>query len=195
MAAAQSPVLEQLIANQRAIHQGQPGGLGQAMTAAEREEALLFCQRNKPEKMSHPCTLAPDQAGAHDDVVLYIIRLMTCLIASKWHYKEYEDLTMDWVEDQFAKRAADTWRRVTAVTKRTATMPLEISSSEMSVQRAHAALFGVHSGQVQGPVSIPLFCSAITGIEPIAHVHSAFNPTHNTTNISVDINLRVMLDM
>jgi hypothetical protein len=30
---------------------------------------------------------------------------------------------------------------------------------------------------------------------PIAHVHSAFNPTHNTANISVGINLRVMLDM
>ena len=74
-------------------------------------------------------------------------------------------------------------------------MPLEISSSEMSVQSAHAALFGVHSGQVQGPVSIPLFCSAISGVEPIAHVHSAFNPTHNTANISVGINLRVMLDM
>ena len=53
--------------------------------------------------------------------VLYIIRLMTRLIASKWYYKEYEDLAMDWVEDQFAERAADTWRRVTAVTKRTAT--------------------------------------------------------------------------
>ena len=53
----------------------------------------------------------------------------------------------------------------------------------------------MHSGQVQGPVSIPLFCSAISGIEPIAHVHSAFNPTHNTANISVGINLRVMLDM
>ena len=50
MAAAQSPVLEPLIANQRAVHGGQPGGLGQAMTAAEREAALLFCQRNKPEK-------------------------------------------------------------------------------------------------------------------------------------------------
>ena len=74
-------------------------------------------------------------------------------------------------------------------------MSLEISSSEMSVQSAHAALFGVHSGQVQGPVSIPLFCSAISGVEPIAHVHSAFNPTHNTANISVGINLRVMLDM
>jgi hypothetical protein len=74
-------------------------------------------------------------------------------------------------------------------------MPLEISSSEMSVQSAHAALFGVHSGQAQGPVSIPLFCSAISGVEPIAHVHSAFNPTHNTANISVGINLRVMLDM
>jgi hypothetical protein len=121
MAAAQSPVLEPLIANQRAVHGGQPGGLGQAMTAAEREAALLFCQRNKPEKMRHPCTLAPDQAGAHDAVVLYIIRLMTRLIASKWYYKEYEDLAMDWVEDQFAERAADTWRRVTAVTKRTAT--------------------------------------------------------------------------
>jgi hypothetical protein len=121
MAAAQSPVLEPLIANQRAVHQGQPGGLGQAMTVAEREAALLFCQRNKPEKMRHPCTLAPDQAGAHDAVVLYIIRPMTRLIASKWYYKEYEDLAMDWVEDQFAERAADTWRRVTAVTKRTAT--------------------------------------------------------------------------
>jgi hypothetical protein len=64
---------------------------------------------------------APDQAGAHDAVVLYIIRLMTRLITSKWYYKEYEDLAMDWVEDQFAERAADTWRRVTAVTKRTAT--------------------------------------------------------------------------
>jgi len=74
-------------------------------------------------------------------------------------------------------------------------MPLEISSSEMSVQNAHAALFGMHSGQVQGPVSIQLFCSAISGIEPIAHVHSAFNPTHNTANISVGINLCVMLDM
>jgi hypothetical protein len=58
------------------------------MTAAESEEALLFCQRNKPEKMCHPCTLAPDQAGAHDAVVLYIIHLMTHLIVSKWYYKE-----------------------------------------------------------------------------------------------------------
>jgi hypothetical protein len=32
-------VLEPLIANQRAVHGGQPGGLGQAMTAAEREAA------------------------------------------------------------------------------------------------------------------------------------------------------------
>jgi hypothetical protein len=64
------------------------------MTAAERETALLFCQRNKPEKMRHPFTLAPDQVGAHDAVVLYINRLMTSLIASKWYYKEYEDLAM-----------------------------------------------------------------------------------------------------
>ena len=107
-APSQSPVLEPLIANQRAVHQGQPGGLGQAMTASEREASLLFCQRNKPEKMSHPCTLAPDQAGAHDAVVLYIIQHMTRLITSKWYYKEYEDLVMDWVEDQFTERAADT---------------------------------------------------------------------------------------
>jgi hypothetical protein len=93
MAAAQSPVLEPLIANQRDVHQGQPGGLGQAMTVAEREAALLFCQRNKPEKMRHPCTTI----------------------------RSTEDLAMDWVEDQFAERASDTWRRVTAVTKRTAT--------------------------------------------------------------------------
>jgi uncharacterized protein YybS (DUF2232 family) len=71
-------------------------------------------------------------------------------------------------------------------------MPLEITSSEMSVESAHAALFG---RDASSPVSIPLFCNAISGIEPIAHVHSAFNPTHNTANISVGINLRVMLDM
>ena len=52
------------------------------MTAAERETALLFCQRNNPEKMRNPLTLAPDQVGAHDAVVLYINRLMTRLIAS-----------------------------------------------------------------------------------------------------------------
>ena len=85
MAATQSPVLEPLIVNQQAVHQGQPGGLGQAMTATEHEAALLFCQRNKPEKMRHPCILAPDQVGAHNAVVLYIIRLMQHLIiASKW---------------------------------------------------------------------------------------------------------------
>ncbi len=39
MAAAQSPRLEPLIANQQAVHQGQPGGLGQPMTASERETA------------------------------------------------------------------------------------------------------------------------------------------------------------
>ena len=84
-APSQSPVLEPLIANQWSVHQGQPGGLGQAMTAAEREAAFLFCQRNKPEKMCHPCILAPDQVGAHNAVVLYIIRLMQHLIIdSKW---------------------------------------------------------------------------------------------------------------
>ncbi len=63
-------------------------------------------------------------------------------------------------------------------------MPLEISSSEMSVQNAHAALFGMHSGQVQGPVSIQLFCSAISGIEPIAHVHSAYSTRRTTRQTS-----------
>lgn len=71
-------------------------------------------------------------------------------------------------------------------------MPLEISSAEMNVSIAHTTLFGE---EARAPVSIPLFCSAISGVEPIAYIHSVYDQTHNTADISVGVNLGVMVNM
>lgn len=45
------------------------------------------------------------------------------------------------------------------------------------------------------PVSIPLFCRTISGVDPIAYIISAYDQTHNTADISVGINLGVMINM
>ena len=51
----------------------------------------------------------------------HIYRLMTRLIASQYFYKEYEQLALDWLEDQFKFRAAVQFRIVLKEAKRVAT--------------------------------------------------------------------------
>ena len=61
MAAAQSPPL---IANQRAVHQGQPGGLGQPIVSHDgrrTRDGSSVLPAQQPEKMRSPLTLAPDK--------------------------------------------------------------------------------------------------------------------------------------
>ena len=69
-------------------------------------------------------------------------------------------------------------------------MPLDIRSERMTVGAARASLFGEASDG-----SIPLMCSVISGVDPIAHVRTSRDPANDTSNLSVCINLGVVVNM
>jgi len=117
----QLAALAPLLAEQQAVHVGQPGGLGQAQSREERAVALRFPEKNRPKDFRDPCDVAPDHPDAHDLMNTHIHRLMTRLIASQYYYKEYEQLALDWLEDQFKGRAAVQFRIVLKEAKRVAT--------------------------------------------------------------------------
>lgn len=54
-------------------------------------------------------------------MAVYIHRIMTHIIASKYFYVEYENQVLDWLEDQFKGRAAVQFRIVLREAKRVAT--------------------------------------------------------------------------
>ena len=60
----------------------------------------------------------------------------------------------------------------------------------MTVGAARASLFGEASDG-----SIPLMCSVISGVDPIAHVRTSRDPANDTSNLSVCINLGVVVNM
>jgi hypothetical protein len=71
-------------------------------------------------------------------------------------------------------------------------VPLEITSAGIEVRRAQAMLFGQQDSTQE---SIPLFCSAVSGVEPIAHIQSVYDNQHDTAEISVSINIAVIVNM
>jgi hypothetical protein len=71
-------------------------------------------------------------------------------------------------------------------------VPLEITSAGVEVRRAQALLFGQQNSEQE---SIPLFCSAVSGVEPIAHIQSVYDNQHDTAEISVSINIAVIVNM
>ena len=112
--------LAALLAHQQQVHQGAPGGLGQAQDRAEREQAR-FAEKNRPKDLKEILEIAADHADAHDMMAVHINRIMSRLIASKYFYVEYENLALDWVKDQFKGRAAVQFRIVLKEAKRVAT--------------------------------------------------------------------------
>jgi hypothetical protein len=71
-------------------------------------------------------------------------------------------------------------------------VPLEITSPGIEVRRAQATLFGQEASPRE---SIPLFCSSVSGVEPIAYIQSAYDREHDTAEISVAINIAVIANM
>jgi hypothetical protein len=69
-------------------------------------------------------------------------------------------------------------------------VPLEIASAGIDVRRAQALLFGEQTNE-----SIPLFCGAVSGVEPIAHIQSVYDNQHGTAEINVSINIAVIVNM
>jgi hypothetical protein len=69
-------------------------------------------------------------------------------------------------------------------------MPLDIRSERMTVGAARASLFGEASDG-----SVPLMCSVISGVDPIAHVRTSRDPANGMSNLSVCINLGVVVNM
>ena len=98
-----------------------PGGLGDAMTDAQRAVLLTHASRFKCENVRVACTVAPDEPDAHETIHKHIQVLMHKLIASKWYLKELEDVAMEWLAMQFQGRAADHWVRVVGAARVTAT--------------------------------------------------------------------------
>jgi len=71
-------------------------------------------------------------------------------------------------------------------------VPLEITSAGIDVRRAQTLLFG---NQDSTQESIPLFCSAVSGVEPIAHIQSVYDNQHGTAEISVSINIALIVNI
>ena len=120
-APAHIAALQALMAHQQGAHTGLPGGLGDAMTDAQRAVLLTHASRFKCENVRVACTVAPDEPDAHETIHKHIQVLMHKLIASKWYLKELEDVAMEWLAMQFQGRAADHWVRVVGVARVTAT--------------------------------------------------------------------------
>ena len=120
-APAQLQLLAPLLVEQQGVQQGAPGGLVQPMDPAARTEGLRFAEKSRPKNVSTPALVAPDAQDAHGLMSVHITRLMNRLIASKYFFKEYEALALDWLEDQFQDRAAVQFRLVLKEAKRVAT--------------------------------------------------------------------------
>ena len=63
------------LAHQQQVHQGAPGGLGQAQDRAEREQAR-FAEKNRPKDLKEILEIAADHADAHDMMAVHINRIM-----------------------------------------------------------------------------------------------------------------------
>jgi hypothetical protein len=120
-APAHIAALQALLANQQGAHTGLPGGLGDAMTEAQRAVLLTHASRFKCENVRVACTVAPDEPDAHETIHKHIQALMHKLITSKWYLKELEDVALEWLAMQFQGRAADHWARVVGAARVTAT--------------------------------------------------------------------------
>ena len=97
---AQLLALAPLLARQQESHAGLPGGLAQAQTPEQRAAELRFPEKNRPKDLKVACTIAPDHRDTHDTMAVFIRRLMNRIIASKYYYREYEEQSLDWLEDQ-----------------------------------------------------------------------------------------------
>ncbi len=113
--------LQVLLSEQQGAHTGLPGGLGNALTDAEREALLLHAARFRCENVRVPCTVSPDEPDAHETIHKHITVLMHKLVASKWYLKELEAVALESLATQFQGRAADHWVRVVGVARVTAT--------------------------------------------------------------------------
>ena len=118
---AQLQALASLLACQQETYAGQPGGLGQPKTPEQRALELRFPEKNRPIDLKETCKIAPDHPNAHDIMAVFINRTMNRIISSKYYYKEYENQTLDCLEDQFKDRAAIQFRLVLREAKRIAT--------------------------------------------------------------------------
>lgn len=99
-------LLVALMAEQAGVHGGQPGGLGAALTAEEKDKLLKHARDFKPNNLRETCNVAPDQDDAHNKMCQQIERLVKRLIASKYFLKDLEKNALDWVDDQFSGRAS-----------------------------------------------------------------------------------------
>ena len=69
-------------------------------------------------------------------------------------------------------------------------LPLEIRSVSMTALDVRASLFGEAPDGL-----IPLTCSVISGVEPIAYVHTSRDDATSVSNLSVRINLGLVVNM
>jgi hypothetical protein len=67
-APAHIAALQALLAQQQGAHTGLPGGLGDAMTDAQRAVLLTHASRFKCETVRVACTVAPDEPDAHETI-------------------------------------------------------------------------------------------------------------------------------
>jgi hypothetical protein len=71
-------------------------------------------------------------------------------------------------------------------------VPLEIVSAGIGIRQAQALLFGKDANPRE---SIPLFCNAVSGVDPIAYIRSVYDDVHGTVEISVAINIALIVNM
>ena len=71
-ATAHIAALQALLAQQQGAHTGLPGGLGDAMTDAQRAVLLTHASRFKCENVRVACTVAPDEPDAHETIHKHI---------------------------------------------------------------------------------------------------------------------------
>ena len=106
------PLLHRLMAAQQGVHQGAPGGLGNALTPEELEALLhRHATRFRCESVRNPFSLAPDEPDVHEAVHKYITILMDKIIASKWFLNDLEVVALEWLAGQFTGRAVENARR------------------------------------------------------------------------------------
>ena len=73
-------------------------------------------------------------------------------------------------------------------------LPLTIASAELSV----AVAWTNHLNPVGMPeqrASLPLFCAAVGGTQPVAFIHSAYCNSTQTTRITVDVNMHMIINI
>lgn len=111
-----------LQAEQAGVQTGQPGGLGAAITDADRQALMQWALRSKPTSFRQAFASGPEEENAHNDMGIHIDKIIRRLIACKYFLKEMEKTALDWIEEQFVGRAADQWHIVVREASRIATV-------------------------------------------------------------------------